>query len=105
MAYGEIDTVVPQRRGIVIEFGANTYRINVGAKNALDRSELNEAFEFIEAKVSESTAADAGEERPDAEGTDRSLSERLQQLNELRDEGLLTDEEYQEKKSQILEEL
>lgn len=69
-----------------------------------DPNAERKAMKFIAVNAASATAVIKGDSSGNA-ATATSVTERLQELNRLRDGGLITDSEYQEKRRKILESL
>jgi hypothetical protein len=100
IGYDKIDTVE-------IEHGAVTNKLSVQSTsktytfpgfNDIDKSEIHDFADFIRDQASESKTDDASESNIDP-------TEQLKNIKELHDQGVLTDEEFEEKKQSLLDKL
>lgn len=92
--YSDIDEIYKQRKGVIIEVGSTAFRIdNVSVPNQID-----EAVAFIKKQI------DTFAEEETAPDEERSVdsAHKLRQLKELHEDGILTDEEFQSKKEELL---
>ncbi|EMA22057.1 PH domain-containing protein [Haloarcula marismortui] len=105
LSYDSIDAVNLDK-GVVTTFvsidsGGRTYRFN-----AYDNSEAQEAVDYIRkrtnGKLPESEEADSPDSDNEAEGD---TAERLEELESLHQKDVLTDEEYESKRQEIIDEL
>jgi hypothetical protein len=108
--YEAIDRVLERDDGFTIEAGGTAYTIvgptrtlsmalgNDGSYKSLESSELKEAIGFMQEQVEEAkTRKESGNNEAD------DLSDKLKELKELHEDGLLTDEEFESKKEELLD--
>jgi hypothetical protein len=100
ISYDKIDTVE-------IEHGAVTTKLSVQSTsktytfpgfNNIDKSEIHDFADFIRDKASEPETDETSESNIDP-------TEQLKNIKELHDQGVLTDEEFEEKKQSLLDKL
>lgn len=100
IGYDKIDTVE-------IEHGAVNNKLSVQSTsktytfpgfNNIDKSEIHDFADFIRDQASEPKSDDASESNVDP-------TEQLKNIKELHDQGVLTDEEFEEKKQSLLDKL
>lgn len=70
-------------------------------KDVIPKSAVDEIADFVRARIGDRPASPSSPPLPDRP----SASDRLRRLQTLRDDGLLTEEEFQAKRSALLEEL
>jgi hypothetical protein len=89
----EIDSIFLQESGFVIEVKSTTFR----CMDLADTSHVSDAVEYIQQHVD--AHADA-----DTDSDDGDLSSKIRDLKQLHEEGLLSDEEFESKKQELLDE-
>lgn len=94
--YSEIDNIFEQSSGVIIEVGSTTFRI----EDLPNDRPISEAVAFVKEQMEtfaeEEPIADDGEESVDS-------ADKLRELKELHEDGILTDEEFQSKKEELLD--
>lgn len=98
LEYGSVDGVNLDK-GIVtkkmrIQLSGKTYRVHV----LDDDDEIDAAMKYIRAKKKQATQSKSQSETTDP-------TEQLKNVKELHDQGVLTDEEFEEKKQELLEKI
>ena len=70
-----------------------------------NKEELNQAGEYIQERVAEIDGKQGDEVDDESASNDEDPLDRIEKLADLRDNGVLTDEEFEEKKSELLDEI
>jgi hypothetical protein len=108
--YEAIDRVLKRDKGFTIEADGTAYTIvgprqltsmllgKDGSFSALDSPNLEEAIVFIQEQVSQSR-----DNKEPVEESDNKSADKLRELKELHDEGILTDDEFESKKEDLLD--
>ncbi|MFU1780699.1 PH domain-containing protein [Haloarcula japonica] len=105
LSYDSIDAVNLDK-GIVntfvsIDSGGRTYRFN-----AYDNSEAKEAVDYIRKRTNGELSDSSESDTPDSDTeTEGDTAERLEELESLHQKGVLTDEEYESKRQEIIGEI
>lgn len=96
--YSDIKNVFQsqQREGIVIEAGSKTFRVE-----GIIHDELYEASEFLSEKIKQFEENDDSPSNEEDNSTDS--VDKIRELKQLHEDGILTDEEFQSKKEELLE--
>lgn len=90
--YEEIDRVTAMDRGLVIEVGKTTYRTKIrNCKDQLDE---------IQSYISNQIDGSANKQKEADSSTD--IADKLRQLKDLHEDGVVSDEEFEAKKSELL---
>jgi hypothetical protein len=94
----EIDNIIEQKNGVVIDIGSSTFRIN-GLSNS---GQVSEAVEFARNQIS--GFDDEPEEDMRENASDNNIGDKIRELKDLHEEGILTDKEFESKKEDLLDE-
>lgn len=106
-SYDAIGAVDMTSSGFIIYASSGIYKFSHryisdwGNSLGIDADRMNEVGEFIRSKVNK---ADSEQSNSDDEESKDNI-EKLERLADLRDEGVLTEEEFEEKKQDLLEEI
>lgn len=93
----DIDTGLVRKR-LTLQTPGQTYHIGAGGT---DKAELREMAKFIRQKISEANQPEVQQ----AELEQDSPVDQLEKLSDLHDKGVLTDDEFQEKKEELLDKI
>lgn len=88
------------QRGFELTTPGEQYRIGVHYK--IDDEEVREILDWVDEQAANASSTPATPEPPDVE---QSPKDRLEELAKLRDEGLITEDEFEAKRAEILDEL
>jgi hypothetical protein len=101
ISYEEIDRVMQRSSGLMIEINETTYSITGDGYNnrfnslLLDESQVREAVEYMSERIrNRSTNQEVGDE---------TSADKIRALKELNEEGAISDEEFEEKKNEFLD--
>jgi hypothetical protein len=97
--YSELENVYEERNGIILDTGSITFRIG----KISDYENLTRAVRFMKSKIVSDNLAPSDQENADVEPMRREPAEKLRELKELRDDGILTEQEFESKKDEILD--
>lgn len=109
--YEEIDRILPRDSGFTIEVDETAYTVvgpqqlvdmqlgKSGSFSQLDSPDLEDAIRYMQEQASQTHNKNAS-----AEESDSTSANKLRELKKLHDEGILTDDEFESKKEQLLDE-
>lgn len=97
-SYKNIDKVVKRNSGMIIESGQTSYSIS-----GLPRPNFDEIIDFLQRKVdSSSTQSDSNNQNSD---DDKNETEKIREVKQLYEDGIITEEEFESKKQGLLDDL
>lgn len=101
----EIENVFKQQNGLVIEVAGTTFRMG----NLPSDAKVSEAVSYIKDQMTssdegtEDPSSDEGDESENSDSEDVDTAEKLRELKSLHEDGILTDEEFETKKEELLD--
>lgn len=99
----DIDNIFKQDGGMVIEVSSTTFRIGDLPKDA----KVSEAVDYVKDQIKASTeqieqSESKSTEVDETDSEDDNTADKLRELKDLQEEGILTDEEFESKKQDLL---
>jgi hypothetical protein len=111
--YGEVDRILRREYGFTMEVGETAYTVvgpqqlasmllgKDGSFSELDSPATEDAIRFVQQQIQKkSSQGDQAEDSSEESG--ESVSDKLRELKELKDDGILTEEEFETKKEELL---
>lgn len=95
--YDEIDRLMKEGQGMVLQMGETTFRIQSPSE-----SSISSDIDYIQERIADSNNKTAGQSTT-GDSEDTTSAEKLRELKELQEDGILTDEEFQSKKEELLD--
>ena len=92
ISYSDLDKIYKMGENVVIEFGSTTFRV----KGIPNTAQVEKGLNFVKEKM------DFAEESP-TESKEGGTGDKLRELKELHEDGILTDEEFHSKKEELLD--
>jgi hypothetical protein len=96
LRYSDISNIYGKKNGFVIDTGSEVFKI----QNISSDKPVTEATRYIESKVAEDEETPVSNQQSQASNT-----EKLNELKELFESDLITKEEYEEKKQEVLDQI
>lgn len=96
LTYDEIDRLMEHKSGFVLQIDETTYTIN-----EIPRENIREELDFLKKKI-ENNDADS-DSNSEGQNSTQGISDKIRELKELHEDGILTDEEFQSKKEDLLD--
>lgn len=100
----EVSFGVVQKR-LNLETDSKVFGIGVGQ---IEKDEVQDMAQFIRQKMREASQGDSAStagQKADGEESEEKPLDKLERLGELRDDGVITEEEFQEKKQSLLDQI
>jgi len=101
--FGSINRIMKRSKGFTIDAEGTKYSIfgylgRNSSPNSLDSPVLDEAIEYMQKRIEETSGTTTDNSR-----SEHSASNRLRELKSLHEDGILTDEEFKNKKEELLQ--
>lgn len=104
--YLDIDRVAKRKNGIYAEIGQQTYSMNGYGHfgtSPLKEHNLSKAFAIIENKVNASNKLEESSKEMDKNNSEQTPTEKIKELKKLYDDGIISEEEFESKKKELLD--
>jgi hypothetical protein len=105
ISYSDIDRVAKRHNGIYAEIGQQTYSImgygHFGT-SSLEEYDLRQVISTIQKRIEDSNGKSSKKERSDQ--SDQTPAERMRDLKQLCDDGIISEDEFESKKGELLDE-
>lgn len=95
--YEDVERVMKRERGFAIQFGELTYSIE---KIKRGKDELENTVEYITEKIQDSKSVDQDDSTNSLDPT-----EQIRELKELEEDGIITEEKFESKKQELLDQI
>jgi hypothetical protein len=104
VGYSDIDRIARGDDGIFIEIGQQTYSIS-GAYNNVSFSDLGGSFSAVRRKIKNTNNAEKNSTEENNSSSESKPTEQINELKKLYDNGAITEEEFNEKKKELLDKI